>query len=220
MRLGSGLRNLPTIARLVAECRRQDEEDRAAEAARLAAYVPPDPDARPPAGVRWREWYGMALGPCGAKTRSGTPCALPGAGRGGRCKFHGGNATGPKTPEGKLRAARNGPRHRKKETMPMQPQAEVITAPDPASASAAPPSPKRVPFLERLLDEHLSGARRWPLVDTILRAIEARVPPTRAELVAELPAPGELIVRMLEARGMLAERAVGRRTVVVRVDET
>lgn len=208
MRLGSGLRNLPTIARLVAECRRQDEEDRAAEAARLAAYVPPDDDARPPAGVRWREWYGMALGPCGAKTRSGTPCALPGAGRGGRCKFHGGNATGPKTPEGKLRAARNGPRHRMKETM--------LTDPAPA----APPPPKRVPFLERLLDEHLSGARRWPLVDSIFRAVEARVPPTRATLVAELPAPGELIVRMLEARGMLAERAVGRRTVIVRVDET
>jgi hypothetical protein len=84
VRLGSGLRNLPTIARLVAECRRQDEEARAAEAARLAAYVPP----------------------------------------------------------------------------------------------------------------------------------------TRSALVAELPAPGELIVRMLEARGMLAERAVGRRTVIVRVDET
>ncbi|MBI3156593.1 MAG: hypothetical protein HYZ20_14445 [Burkholderiales bacterium] len=103
-----------------------------------------------------------------------------------------------------------------KETMLMQ--AEVITAPDPAPAPAVPPSPKRVPFLERLLDEHLSGARRWPLVDSIFRAVEPPVPPTRAELVAELPAPGELIVRMLEARGMLAERAAGRRTVIVRVD--
>lgn len=217
MRLPASLRG-SGIARVIAEHHRQDELDRAAEAALLAAYTPPDSDVPPPAGVAWKEWYGTALGRCGAKTRSGTRCALSGTGRGGRCKFHGGLATGPKTPEGKLRSARNGPMHRKKETMPMQPQAEATAAPDPASA--APPPPKRVSFLELMLDQHLAGERRWPLADSIFRAVEARVPPTRAELVAELPAPGELIVRMLEARGMLAERAVGRRIAIVRVDET
>lgn len=40
---------------------------------------------------------------CLAKTRRGTPCqarALPS----GRCRFHGGLSTGPKTPAGKARA--------------------------------------------------------------------------------------------------------------------
>ena len=43
---------------------------------------------------------------CGARTRRGTPCrcaALPN----GRCKYHGGLSTGPKTPEGKARALAN-----------------------------------------------------------------------------------------------------------------
>lgn len=41
-------------------------------------------------------------GKCGAKTRKGSPCqcnSLPN----GRCKFHGGLSTGPKTAEGKAR---------------------------------------------------------------------------------------------------------------------
>lgn len=40
---------------------------------------------------------------CGAKTRRGTPCrckALPN----GRCKFHGGMSTGPRTEDGMRRA--------------------------------------------------------------------------------------------------------------------
>lgn len=44
---------------------------------------------------------------CGARTKAtGQPCrarALPN----GRCKFHGGLSTGPKTPEGKRRALAN-----------------------------------------------------------------------------------------------------------------
>ena len=46
---------------------------------------------------------------CGAKTRRGTPCrckALPS----GRCKFHGGLSTGPKTAAGKAKSAANLPR--------------------------------------------------------------------------------------------------------------
>ena len=41
---------------------------------------------------------------CNAKTRKGTPCQARGFGKGGRCKFHGGASTGPRTPEGKARA--------------------------------------------------------------------------------------------------------------------
>lgn len=43
---------------------------------------------------------------CNAKTRSGRPCralALPS----GRCRWHGGMSTGPRTPEGKRQSAQN-----------------------------------------------------------------------------------------------------------------
>jgi hypothetical protein len=46
--------------------------------------------------------------PCGAKTRSGTPCKLTSIYSNGRCKLHGGLSTGPTTQEGKARAAANG----------------------------------------------------------------------------------------------------------------
>ena len=45
---------------------------------------------------------------CGAKTRAGTPCKLTSLYTNGRCKFHGGLSTGPRTPEGKRRSAMNG----------------------------------------------------------------------------------------------------------------
>jgi hypothetical protein len=45
-----------------------------------------------------------ATGRCGAKTRKGSPCQCKPL-RNGRCKFHGGLSTGPKTPEGKARIA-------------------------------------------------------------------------------------------------------------------
>ena len=44
---------------------------------------------------------------CGATTRSGTPCKLTSIWRNGRCKFHGGMSTGPKTIAGKGRSAAN-----------------------------------------------------------------------------------------------------------------
>lgn len=40
---------------------------------------------------------------CGARTRKGTPCQAQGRGRGGKCKYHGGMSTGPRTAEGKQR---------------------------------------------------------------------------------------------------------------------
>src|SRR5688572_26556433 len=47
---------------------------------------------------------------CGAKTRNGTPCkmTLVRLYPNGRCKFHGGASTGPRTKRGKAKAARNG----------------------------------------------------------------------------------------------------------------
>jgi hypothetical protein len=50
---------------------------------------------------------------CGAKTRAGTPCKLTSLYENGRCKFHGGASTGPRTLEGKMRSAMNGfkPKH-------------------------------------------------------------------------------------------------------------
>ncbi len=43
---------------------------------------------------------------CFAQTRKGMPCQCK-AMKNGRCKFHGGMSTGPRTPEGRLRALRN-----------------------------------------------------------------------------------------------------------------
>jgi hypothetical protein len=42
---------------------------------------------------------------CGAKTRRATPCVQP-AMPNGRCRFHGGLSTGPRTPEGLERSRR------------------------------------------------------------------------------------------------------------------
>jgi hypothetical protein len=42
---------------------------------------------------------------CGAKNRRQTPCRAP-AMENGRCKFHGGLSTGPRTPEGLERSRR------------------------------------------------------------------------------------------------------------------
>ncbi len=46
---------------------------------------------------------------CGAKSkRSGQPCKNKSIYRNGRCKFHGGLSTGPRTEAGKRKAAKNG----------------------------------------------------------------------------------------------------------------
>ena len=47
---------------------------------------------------------------CGARTRAGTPCKRHDLYPNGRCKFHGGMSTGPKTPEGRWQSAVNGRR--------------------------------------------------------------------------------------------------------------
>ncbi|WP_254209437.1 HGGxSTG domain-containing protein [Burkholderia multivorans] len=53
---------------------------------------------------------------CGAKTRAGTPCKLTALYSNGRCKLHGGLSTGPRTAEGKARAALNGRALKRKQT--------------------------------------------------------------------------------------------------------
>lgn len=60
-----------------------------------------DPE-RASKAARKAERNGCGL--CLARTRKGTPCIALGSGRGGRCRFHGGGSTGPKTPEGKRRS--------------------------------------------------------------------------------------------------------------------
>lgn len=45
---------------------------------------------------------------CGAKTRAGTPCKQKAIYQNGRCKFHGGLATGPTTEAGKEQSRING----------------------------------------------------------------------------------------------------------------
>lgn len=53
---------------------------------------------------------------CGAKTQAGTPCKLTTLYDSGRCKWHGGLSTGPKTEAGKEQSrinGRNGGRPRK-----------------------------------------------------------------------------------------------------------
>jgi hypothetical protein len=44
---------------------------------------------------------------CGAKTRGGRPCRLKSLYDNGRCKFHGGLSTGPRTKKGKKRSSLN-----------------------------------------------------------------------------------------------------------------
>ena len=59
-------------------------------------------------------WPHMDLGPfddlrCGAGgKRTGKPCPVTANYANGRCKFHGGLSTGPRTHEGKARAKHNG----------------------------------------------------------------------------------------------------------------
>lgn len=44
---------------------------------------------------------------CGARNRQGQPCGSKQLYKNGRCRYHGGLSTGPKTMEGKRRAALN-----------------------------------------------------------------------------------------------------------------
>ncbi len=63
-----------------------------------------------PSGPDMRLFSGLM---CGAKgKRTGRPCPLTCIYANGRCRFHGGLSTGPKTPEGREKASRNGQKAR------------------------------------------------------------------------------------------------------------
>lgn len=67
--------------------------------------------AREEAAERERARQAIKIPPnefCGARTRAGGPCRQRAIYSNGRCKWHGGLSTGPKTPEGKARSAANG----------------------------------------------------------------------------------------------------------------
>ena len=56
-------------------------------------------------GTEWRfgpDWPGERFG---AKTRRGTPCQRPANKQNGRCRLHGGAATGPRTEQGRAKIA-------------------------------------------------------------------------------------------------------------------
>ena len=81
-------------------------------ARRRGFSVPPinGDELEPPTGSTRRgvppDYDGTDPRLCNAKTRTGRPCralALPS----GRCKWHGGMSTGPRTPEGRARSALN-----------------------------------------------------------------------------------------------------------------
>lgn len=52
------------------------------------------------------DYAGDDLGLCNARTKSGRPCRAAALAH-GRCKWHGGLSTGPKTPEGKAKVTLN-----------------------------------------------------------------------------------------------------------------
>ncbi len=72
---------------------------------------------------RWKEWLRCGADEpmpdichelvCGARTRAGQPCRRADIYDSGRCKFHGGLSTGPKTAYGKKRSSMNLPWRRK-----------------------------------------------------------------------------------------------------------
>lgn len=192
-------------------------------------------DEVPAQGDRWKDHFGWAVGPCGAKTRSGWSCRNPGAGVGGRCLFHGGASTGPTTAAGKARAAQNsrkrqdgggatvadaGPQQRVQ--APAATAVVPVAAPAASKAAAAPvpsagPGTPRLSFLDQVLDRALSGAARWPDLDRLLDVVDGGKPLTRVEAIAAagLPASGRLIDLLL-ARGVILEQRLGLRVVLVR----
>jgi hypothetical protein len=67
---------------------------------------------------------------CGAKNRKGFPCRNTNLRRNGRCKFHGGRSTGPKTAAGKQRSAQNLPK-----TLRVSEERSLMSVPNPIKKS-------------------------------------------------------------------------------------
>ncbi|WP_434516674.1 HGGxSTG domain-containing protein [Dechloromonas sp. ARDL1] len=91
---------------------------------------------------------------CGAKTRAGTPCKQKAIYSNGRCKFHGGLATGPTTEAGKEQSRINGrkggrPRKDDPKVTPREPGGKVSVRGNCAELSnqvyvLAPPEPPKI----------------------------------------------------------------------------
>ncbi|WP_297926384.1 HGGxSTG domain-containing protein [Metallibacterium sp.] len=77
----------------------------------LLGDVLPNPEGSTKRGVP-ADYDGSDPRLCNARTKSGKPCRALKL-KGGRCKWHGGLSTGPRTPEGKVSCARNLPQARK-----------------------------------------------------------------------------------------------------------
>ena len=88
---------LKTLRRMKEE---QESTQTAPEKAASGIY-----QRKPAKPGRWEtkpDWF------CGAKNRAGLPCRMLAIHDNGRCKWHGGCATGPKTEAGKEQARING----------------------------------------------------------------------------------------------------------------
>lgn len=100
-------RHLQELRREVRDFRASQMEKEAQHDAMRQAYysIPPRFRPQPAPGRYEREPWPDHLRaiPCGATTRSGTPCKITVLYRNGRCKLHGGMSTGAKTKAGRKR---------------------------------------------------------------------------------------------------------------------
>ena len=118
---------------------------------------------------------------CGARRkRDGQPCQAPALAN-GRCKFHGGMSTGPKTPEGKARCA-EGFRRAMEARRAARVEAEAAGLPEPVYRKS-PAKPRRKPVPKSV-----------------------KIPPAVVELVAKVDAVHRLLadVRKPGEEGALA----------------
>ena len=92
-------------------------------------------------------------------------------------------------------------------------------APTTAAAAIKQPSPhSRRPFLDQLIDDHVAGRRRMPMVDQILQALDEASGPLSLEQLlsaARLPDAGAIVTRLV-ARGVLEWRSLQPRPLLAR----
>jgi hypothetical protein len=89
------------------------------------------------------------------------------------------------------------------------PEAELALAP----GHSAP----RTRLLDGLLDAHLAGKQRWPLVYRVLKIVDSEPPLSRAELTSAAGGTGcSPVLHLLVRRGLLVETKMGRRLILVR----
>lgn len=112
-------RHHKAVADALAMFRHWQQEQRAREA--LAATLPDDDKRklfrafakRRQEAIDAGRWHipqrpGYLTGlTCGAITAKGQPCCMTALEANGRCKWHGGRSTGPRTPEGRAKALEN-----------------------------------------------------------------------------------------------------------------